>query len=213
MGRLSYYLGYLFVSSHRITSRGLVAVEELRGNVALPARYPVSLTWSDEIRLLFSHFLTVNDRTRDADGRVVPTTTLMNCSRVNPMLFMSLVLQRSHDDYMSWPSLADMSRPLTPSTDEDADNGPRNPVIRGDRDRWRICNYIKLPPVRAPYPASDSVVAAIRAKVAGHRLGTTDNLDDVLPDVLTPEERDILSSCRAIDNQFRDDKLAFMRHC
>lgn len=212
MGNVSYYLGYNFVSGHRVTSRGLVATEELRGNVELPARYPIGLSWSDEIRLLFPHFLTVNSRTRDIAGVVVPTTTLMNASRVNPMLFMSLVLQRAHDDYMSWPSLLDMSRPLERSTD-DEDAPPRPPVVRGDRDRWRICNFIKLPPIRAPYPVSDERVAAIRAKVSGFRLGVSANLDDVLPDILTPEERDILSSCREIDAQFRADKLAFMRHC
>ena len=212
MGKLSYYLGYNFVSSYRITSRGLIAVEELLGNVELPSRYPVELTWSDEIRLLFPHFLTVNNRTRDSNGRVVPTTALISTSRIRPMLFMSLVLQRSHDDYMSWPSLADMNRPLEYSDDEDASE-PRPPASRGDRDRWRICNFIKMPPIRAPYPVSEERVAEIRSRVAGHRLGNRPDFDDVVPDLLSPEERDIMTSCRDIDAQFLQDKLAFVRHC
>lgn len=165
MGPLSYYLGYNFVVKRKITSRGLVPVEELIGNIKLPARYPTELSWNDELRLLFPHFLTVNNRTRDANGQVVPTLTLMNSSKKKPFLFMSLVLQRALDEKMAWPDLTDVSRAL-----EDSDgNVPDD--IRGDSTRWRVCNMVKMPPSRQPYPVAEEVVKAIRERVSGLRLG------------------------------------------
>ena len=44
-------------------------------------------------------------------------------------------------------------------------------------------------------------------------IGARANLDDVMPDILSPEDRDILSACRDIDKQYRQDMLSFMRHC
>lgn len=205
MGPLSYYLGYNFVVGYRVTSRGLVATEELLGDIRLPSRYPGELTWNEEIRLMFPHFLAVNSRTRDLQRRVVPTTTLMSASRHSPFLFMSLVLQRSHDDYMHWPNLTELGRTLDDMTGE----------IRGDPVHWRICNMTKLPPLKAQYPVSSERVEAIRSKVRGLGLGgpPSSELNDVVPDLLTHEERDILTACRDIDAQFLADKLAFMRHC
>lgn len=189
----------MFVTSQRPTERGLVAIEEVpaeKGSVELPARYPGDLTWDEELRLLFPIFLDVNPRTYFITGRVrtiVPYTTLMQASKINPFLFGSLVLQRAYDSWMRWPNFADMSNP----------------------DSWRVCNYVKFPPVKQSYPISTQKLAELRAKFLpfrGRMNVLTDNMDDLLPDVFSPADRENLRTCDIIDSKYRSEMLAFMRH-
>ena len=108
------------------------------------------------------------------------------------MLFASLVLQRVFDSYMPWPE-------------------PDNNV-----SRWRVCNFTKLPVVKPDYPVDDGRVAEIRARLNAHRAsaaGFQVNMSDFLPDILSPEERDILQVSREIDNRFEKDSIEFMQHC
>ena len=186
------------VTCNRPTSAGLVPTEEIKPDVNLSIRYPSGLSWAAEVRLLFPHFLVSNSRTQvetssgPSNRVVLPYSTLLQASRLRPMLFASLVFQRCHDSYMPWP------------------------VPNNDVTRWKVCNFTKLPVVRPDYPVSDARVAEIRARLNLHRASAAGfhvNMADFLPDILTPEERDILQSCREIDNRHEKDSVAFMMHC
>ena len=199
LGDVTYYLGYMFVTSQEPTSRGLHPYESIpaeQGNFELPARYPGDLTWDEELRLLFPVFLDVNPRTYFMTGRVrtiIPYKTLMQASKINPFLFASLVLQRCYDSWMKWPDLVEMS----------------------DRGGWRICNYVKFPPLKQPYPITLDKLYDLRKKVRPFRgqIGRlAENYEDLLPGVLTPEDRDNLRACDRIDTQYQRENLAFMRH-
>ena len=196
---MSYYLGYLFVTSQRPTARGLVATEEIPtegGSIELPVRYPGDMTWDEELRLLFPIFLDVNPRTYFMTGRgrtIVPYTTLMQASKHNPFLFASLVLQRSYDAWMKWPDHVEM----------------------GDPDSWKICNYVRFPPIKQSYPVSLEKLADLRKKMLPFRGRVhllADNYDDLLPDVFSPSDRENLRTCDLIDARYRADVLSFMRH-
>ena len=199
LGPLSHYLGVSTVTSHRITSRGLVPVEEITPNLDLPLRYPTGMSWVAEMRLLFPHFLSINSHSY-VDGQdgpnsrtVLPYKTLLQASKLQPMLFASLVFQRVHDSYMPWPNLSDFTH----------------------ETRWRVCNMTKFPPLRAEYPVEQARVNEIRSRLNQHRQGAAGfaaNMADFLPAILTPEERDILQSCREIDNRYQADCRAFLSH-
>ena len=202
MGDVTYYLGYSFVAAHRPTSKGLVPAEEFpveRGNFALPVRYPGDMSWEEELRLLFPVFLRVNPRTYFGTGPdrvVIPYTTLIQASKINPMLFASLVLQRSFDRLMKWPTISDSF----------------------DRDyvtNWKVCNMVKFPPIKQSYPASKAKVASLRARMSAGYVPHPDvngAMLDMMPDDFTPEERDILVACKEIDEQFEAELLQFHRH-
>ena len=186
------------VSSHRPTYQGLCPTESIKPNVELGVRFPTGISWAAELRLLFAHFLVSNARTHiDGPGgpnkrQVLPYTTLLHASRIKPMLFASLVLQRVFDAYMPWPE-------------------PDNNVAR-----WKVCNFTKLPVVKPDYPVDDDRVAEIRARLNAHRAsaaGFQVNMSDFLPDILSPEERDILQVSREVDNRFEKDSVEFMQHC
>ena len=190
----------MFVTSQEPTSRGLQPYESIpaeQGAFELPARYPGDLTWDEELRLLFPVFLDVNPRTYFMTGRVrtiVPYLTLIQASKINPFLFASLVLQRCYDAWMKWPDFVEMA---------DARGG------------WRICNYVKFPPLKQPYPISSQRLFDLRRLVRPYRdqLGQlANNFEDLLPDSLTLEDRDNLRLCDRIDTQYQREILAFMRH-
>lgn len=196
---MTYYLGYNFVTSQRPTASGLLPAEGIppeEGSFVLPARYPGDLTWDEEIRLLFPVFLDVNPRTYFGTGRnrrIIPYTTLVQASKINPFLFGSLVLQRCYDAWMKWPDLAEMENP----------------------SRWRTCNFVKFPPVRETYPISPAKLIDLRTKMKPYRgrlYQLAENWDDLLPDVFTPADRENLRTCDLIDGRYRADVLAFMRH-
>lgn len=200
LGDVTYYLGYMFVTSQKPTSKGLVAEEEVpidHGSMSLPARYPGDLTWAEEVRLLFPVFKRVNYRTyigTGADRVVVPYVTLMQASKHNPFLFMSLVLQRAYDRLMRWP------------TREDA----INPDYRAN---WKVCNMVKFPPIRQAYPISESELSQLRHRVSSHYVPVANGaMLDYLPDVLSPTERDNLLACEQIDAQYHADVSSLRRH-
>ena len=202
LGDVTYYLGYLFVESHRPSSKGLLPIEHFPvegGSMALPARYPGELTWEDELRLLFPVFLEMNPRTYYNTGRgrvIIPYVTLMHASKINPYLFMSLVLQRAYDKEMKWPGLEEMTDPSS-------------------ENNWRLCNYVKFPPLRQNYPVSSTKLVDLRDKMKpfrGRLLALAENMDDLLPDDLSPADRENLRLCDRIDSAFRAEKLLFVRH-
>ena len=200
LGDATYYLGYMFVSSQTPTSKGLVAVEEVPidgGDMSLPARYPGDLSWTEEVRLLFPIFKRVNYRTyigTGADRVIVPYVTLMQASKHNPFLFMSLVLQRSYDRLMRWP------------TREDAIN-------QDFRANWKVCNMVKFPPLRQAYPISEAELSQLRARVSSHYVPDADGaMLDYLPEILSPVERENLLACERIDAQFQADVTSLRRH-
>ena len=200
LGDVSYYLGHLFVVSHAASSKGLVPQEEIpveEGDIELPARYPGEMSWEDELRLLFPIFLRVNPRTYFMTGTVrtvIPVTTLMQASKHNPFLFMSLVLQRSYDKFMKWPTRGDA-------------------IDQNHFSNWKTCNLVKFPPVRQAYPISKSELTALRARVASHYVPDEHGaMLDYLPDQLSPVERETLLTCDRIDAQFAADVTAFQRH-
>ena len=175
----------------------MVASETVRGDCKLPSRFPGDLTWSEEIRLLFPLFLELNPRTFIGTGRnrqIIPYTTLMCASKIDPLLFMSLVLQRVFDRLIPWIS----------------DEEQRDP------DQWRLCNLVKFPPLKADYPVPQSVLDDLRARLAPHRVQinqmVASEMVDVLPTIFTPEERDHLRTCKSIDDQFEKDKYSFLAH-
>ena len=199
LGDVTYYLGYMFVTSHRPTSKGLQAYEEIpaeQGAFELPSRYPGDLTWCEELRLLFPIFLAVNPRTYFYVGKtrnIVPFKTLMQASKINPFLFASMVLQRCYDAWMKWPDFNEMSD------------------LRG----WRICNYVKFPPLKQPYPISSEKLLDLREKMKpfrGRLHQLAPNMDDLLPEIFTPADRENLRICDRIDSRYRAENLAFMRH-
>ena len=202
LGDVTYYLGHSFVASHKPTSKGLSAVEEYpveKGNFGLPVRYPGDLSWEEEIRLLFPVFLRVNPRTYFGTGPdrvVIPYITLIQASKKKPMLFASMILQRSFDRLMKWPNVGDA-------------------LDRDYLNNWKVCNMIKFPPIRQTYPISKRKLAVLRSRVSAHYV-PDDHVDgamhDMLPDDFTPEERDALLTCNRIDEQFQADLLQFHRH-
>ena len=189
----------MFVTSQRPTSKGLKAYEEIpveQGTFELPVRYPGDLTWDEELLLLFPIFLDVNPRTYFNVGRtrtIVPYTTLMQASKINPFLFASLVLQRSYDAWMKWPNMTEMSDPRS----------------------WKICNYVKFPPLKQPYPISTEKLLDLRAKMKpfrGRLYQLAPAMEDLLPEDFSPADRENLRTCDRIDAQYRAEILAFMRH-
>ena len=202
LGDVTYYLGYSFVASHRPTSKGLNAVEEYpveRGNFDLPVRYPGDMSWEEELRLLLPVFLRINPRTYFGTGPdrvVIPYTTLIQASKVNPMLFASLVLQRTFDRLMKWPNVGD-------SLNQDYSSN------------WKVCNMVKFPPIRQSYPVSKSKLADLRARLSSGYV-PDDQVDgamlDLMPGDLSPAERDILLACKRIDDQYQSELVQFHRH-
>ena len=163
----------------------------------MPVRYPGDLTWEEELRLLFPIFLDVNPRTHYFSGRnrvIIPYVTLLQASKHNPFLFASLVLQRAYDSWMKWPNHVEMSDPQGP---------------------WRVCNYVKFPPIKQSYPISTEKLFDLREKMKpfrGRMRVLAANMDDLLPDVFTPSDREHLRTCDRIDGQYQNDVLTFMRH-
>ena len=189
----------MFVTSQCPTAAGLQAYEEIpseQGAFELPTRYPGDLTWDEELRLLFPIFLEVNPRTYFMVGKkrtIVPYLTLIQASKINPFLFASLVLQRCYDAWMKWPDLDEMC----------------------DRGVWRICNYVKFPPLKQPYPVSAEKLADLREKMKPYRgrlYELAPEMEDLLPDIFSPSDREHLRTCDRIDTQYRREMLAFMRH-
>ena len=191
----------MFVQSQTPSSKGLVPVEEVpveKGSMTLPARYPGELTWNEEVRLLFPVFLRVNPKTYffsdNGERIIVPYVTLMQASKHNPFLFMSLVLQRAYDRLMRWPTRADAVDP-------------------NYHTNWKTCNLVKFPPLRQVYPVDQAELARLRNLVSKQYVPSSNGaMLDYLPDSLTPTEREVLMTCDQIDAQFAADTKIFRRH-